>query len=76
MEERFENINEECRALAVIENKTPKKKKRHIHIAIWVVLMNMFILSAVFASGYFFGSDGKLLGTVTAQPNIDKIIEN
>ncbi|MBR2916492.1 MAG: trypsin-like peptidase domain-containing protein, partial [Clostridia bacterium] len=30
-----------------------------------------FIISAVFASGYFFGSGGKLLGTVTAKPNLE-----
>ena len=77
MEDNFEYMNNEDKALDIIPKETKKiKKKRHIHIGIILVAFNLFIISAVFASGYFFGSGGKFLGTVTAQPSIEKMLED
>ncbi|MBQ2891236.1 MAG: serine protease, partial [Clostridia bacterium] len=76
MEERFENIDNETMVSDVEPIKSSKKKKRRVHIGLVMVVLNVFIISAVFASGYFFGSGGKLFGTVTAEPGIEKMLED
>ncbi len=70
-EEKFNDINNESKALMVIPSEPSKKKKRkHIHVGLIMVAVNVFLVSAIFAAGYFFGSGGKIWGTVTAEPNI------
>ncbi len=68
-EERFENINQEENTLMVINEEPPKKKKRkgYLTIAIIALAVNLALITGIFATGYFVGSDRLLSGITSAE---------
>ncbi len=64
-EERYEPLNQE-NEITVIEKK-PKKRKSFKVVAAIAIILNIAMITGIFATGYFIGSDKLLSGLTSAE---------